>query len=320
MAVAAADARPTTARSSAIPRGLSTLFFTEMWERFSYYGMRALLILFMTAPVAAGGLGFDTAVARRDLRPLHVDGLHDQPAGRLDRRSADRPAPRRALRRHPDRVRPLQHGVPVAARRSTSASSLIVVGTGLLKGNVSVDRRPALRAGRHPPRRRLLDLLHGHQPRRVHRAAGLRLSRPARSTGTSASRAAGVGMVLGLVQYVLGAQVPRRRRPASRAGRIARRPRARLKQRVQIWRRRRDRRGRRCSPSACTGALPITAKQIADAAGVSCSLHRRSRSSRWLFLAGDWTPRRAQAALRDRACCSSPRRCSGPSSSRRARR
>ena len=29
------------------PRGLSTLFFTEMWERFSYYGMRALLILYM---------------------------------------------------------------------------------------------------------------------------------------------------------------------------------------------------------------------------------------------------------------------------------
>src|ERR1700680_4934856 len=45
------------------PRGLSTLFFTEMWERFSYYGMRALLILFMTAPAAAGGLGFDTGVA-----------------------------------------------------------------------------------------------------------------------------------------------------------------------------------------------------------------------------------------------------------------
>ena len=35
------------------PRGLSTLFFTEMWERFSYYGMRALLILFMTAAPAA---------------------------------------------------------------------------------------------------------------------------------------------------------------------------------------------------------------------------------------------------------------------------
>ncbi|MDQ3427641.1 MAG: peptide MFS transporter [Gemmatimonadota bacterium] len=45
------------------PRGLSTLFFTEMWERFSYYGMRALLILFMTAPIATGGLQFDVAKA-----------------------------------------------------------------------------------------------------------------------------------------------------------------------------------------------------------------------------------------------------------------
>ena len=45
------------------PRGLSTLFFTEMWERFSYYGMRAILILFMTAPIATGGLGFDAATA-----------------------------------------------------------------------------------------------------------------------------------------------------------------------------------------------------------------------------------------------------------------
>lgn len=47
------------------PRGLSTLFFTEMWERFSYYGMRALLILFMTAAVVDGnpGLGFDEATA-----------------------------------------------------------------------------------------------------------------------------------------------------------------------------------------------------------------------------------------------------------------
>jgi len=45
------------------PRGLATLFFTEMWERFSYYGMRALLILFMTATVAHGGLGFPTSKA-----------------------------------------------------------------------------------------------------------------------------------------------------------------------------------------------------------------------------------------------------------------
>ena len=45
------------------PRGLSTLFFTEMWERFSYYGMRAVLILFMTEATTAAnpGLGFGTA-------------------------------------------------------------------------------------------------------------------------------------------------------------------------------------------------------------------------------------------------------------------
>ncbi|MEX2233699.1 MAG: peptide MFS transporter [Cyclobacteriaceae bacterium] len=41
------------------PKGLSTLFFTEMWERFSYYGMRALLLLFMIASVDEGGMGLD---------------------------------------------------------------------------------------------------------------------------------------------------------------------------------------------------------------------------------------------------------------------
>ena len=47
------------------PRGLATLFFTEMWERFSYYGMRALLVLFMTAAVTGEnpGLGLDVSTA-----------------------------------------------------------------------------------------------------------------------------------------------------------------------------------------------------------------------------------------------------------------
>jgi len=49
------DAEPMRVRH---PKGLSTLFFTEMWERFSYYGMRGFLILYMTASVSAGGLGF----------------------------------------------------------------------------------------------------------------------------------------------------------------------------------------------------------------------------------------------------------------------
>ena len=43
------------------PRGLATLFFTEMWERFSYYGMRAFLLYYITASVASGGLGFSDA-------------------------------------------------------------------------------------------------------------------------------------------------------------------------------------------------------------------------------------------------------------------
>src|SRR5262249_23460115 len=56
--------RPATGADTAFfghPRGLSTLFFTEMWERFSYYGMRAILILFMTRPVEEGALGFSAA-------------------------------------------------------------------------------------------------------------------------------------------------------------------------------------------------------------------------------------------------------------------
>jgi POT family proton-dependent oligopeptide transporter len=45
------------------PRGLSTLFFTEMWERFSYYGIRALLILYMTAAIDRHGMGLSVALA-----------------------------------------------------------------------------------------------------------------------------------------------------------------------------------------------------------------------------------------------------------------
>jgi POT family proton-dependent oligopeptide transporter len=45
------------------PIGLSTLFFTEMWERFSYYGIRPLLVLFMTAAMLDGGFGYDRETA-----------------------------------------------------------------------------------------------------------------------------------------------------------------------------------------------------------------------------------------------------------------
>ena len=45
------------------PRGIATLFLTEMWERFSFYGARAMLVLFMTATVATGGLGIPDKTA-----------------------------------------------------------------------------------------------------------------------------------------------------------------------------------------------------------------------------------------------------------------
>src|SRR5437667_9829561 len=54
-----ATAPPALKAKTGHPEGLYTLFFAEMWERFSYYGMRALLTLFMVAPVAVGGLGYD---------------------------------------------------------------------------------------------------------------------------------------------------------------------------------------------------------------------------------------------------------------------
>lgn len=45
------------------PKGLYALFFTEMWERFSYYGMRALLVLYLTSQVMTGGFGLERANA-----------------------------------------------------------------------------------------------------------------------------------------------------------------------------------------------------------------------------------------------------------------
>lgn len=45
------------------PKGLGPLFFIELWERFSYYGMRSILILYMSSAAALGGLGYDTKQA-----------------------------------------------------------------------------------------------------------------------------------------------------------------------------------------------------------------------------------------------------------------
>jgi POT family proton-dependent oligopeptide transporter len=57
------------------PRGLGTLFFTEMWERFTYYGMRAVLILFMVATIDNGGLGLNDRDAS-SIYGLYIAGTY----------------------------------------------------------------------------------------------------------------------------------------------------------------------------------------------------------------------------------------------------
>ncbi|MFZ1097912.1 MAG: peptide MFS transporter [Steroidobacteraceae bacterium] len=60
---ATSDAAPAHKTVFGQPRGLATLFLTEMWERFSYYGMRSILILYAVAAVSEGGFGLDDHVA-----------------------------------------------------------------------------------------------------------------------------------------------------------------------------------------------------------------------------------------------------------------
>src|SRR5207244_7944041 len=66
------------------PRGLATLFLTEMWERFTYYGMRGVLILFMVAAVSHGGLGLDDKTASA-IYGMYIGGTYL--FGLLDRKS-----------------------------------------------------------------------------------------------------------------------------------------------------------------------------------------------------------------------------------------
>src|SRR5687768_313712 len=186
------------------PRGLSTLFFTELWERFSYYGMRALLMLFMVAPAASDGLGFDTASAGA------VYGLYTSmvylttlPGGWVADRLIGQ---RRAV---------LYGGILIASGHFSMAVPslttfylglfLIVIGTGLLKGNVSV----------------IVGQL--YSPSDARRDAGFSIFYMGINIGAFAAplicgylgqrvswhvgfAAAGIGMVIGLIQYMAGSR------------------------------------------------------------------------------------------------------------------
>jgi POT family proton-dependent oligopeptide transporter len=275
---AVADARPYDHAFFGHPRGLSVLFFTEMWERFSYYGMRALLILFMTAPVSAGGLGFDTAVAGA-IYGLYTSSVYMAclPGGWI----ADRLlGARRAV---------LYGGILIAAGHFSMALqalpsfffglTLIVVGTGLLKGNVAVivgqlyarddQRRDAgfsifymgINLGAF-----IAPLICGYLGQRVGWHIGF--------------GAAGVGMTLGIVQYMLGSRS---------LGDAGVQPAQTLDPASKRW----------ASGVALTfvllgagmfaGLIPITATQIADAAGILL-IGGAIAFFVWLFLSSGWTP------------------------------
>jgi proton-dependent oligopeptide transporter, POT family len=118
------------------PAGLTTLFLTELWERFSYYGMRAILVLFMVAPAVEGGLGFDTKQAT-SLYGTYTMMVYllALPGGFV----ADRwMGPRRAV---------ILGGVLMAAGQFLlfvhslsffyAGLTLIAIGTGMLKPNIS---------------------------------------------------------------------------------------------------------------------------------------------------------------------------------------
>jgi POT family proton-dependent oligopeptide transporter len=184
------------------PKGLSTLFFTEMWERFSYYGMRAILILFMVAPLEKGGLGFPTEKAAA-IYGLYTGAVYftSIPGGFI----ADRLLGlRRAV---------LIGGVLIALGHYSLALNvlplfyvglvLIVLGTGLLKANIAS----------------IVGQLYGEGDQR--RDAGFSIFYMGINTGAFVSPlvcgwlaqkvgwhwgfgAAGVGMTFGLVQYALG--------------------------------------------------------------------------------------------------------------------
>jgi POT family proton-dependent oligopeptide transporter len=107
-----------------------------MWERFSYYGMRALLILFMTAPLATGGLGFPTAKAGAIYGTyVALVYLTSLPGGWI----ADRFLGQRRAVLYGGVVIMLGHislAIPSIATFYLGLG-LVVIGTGLLKPNVS---------------------------------------------------------------------------------------------------------------------------------------------------------------------------------------
>ena len=119
------------------PTGLATLFFTEMWERFSYYGMRAILILFMTTEAAKEGLGLDTETSGA-IYGLYTAAVYllTLPGGWL----ADNLFGQRKAIWYGGISIMLGHlvlAIPGSSAIFVTGLALVAIGTGLLKPNIS---------------------------------------------------------------------------------------------------------------------------------------------------------------------------------------
>jgi proton-dependent oligopeptide transporter, POT family len=119
------------------PKGLFTLFFTEFWERFSYYGMRAILVFYMYYEVTKGGLGLDEPVA---LAIMSIYGSLVYMSGIIGGWMADRLFGTSKAVFYGGILIMLGHialAIPGSLSMFFVSMVLIVLGTGLLKPNVS---------------------------------------------------------------------------------------------------------------------------------------------------------------------------------------
>ncbi|UQZ34119.1 MFS transporter [Paenibacillus sp. PK3_47] len=119
------------------PRGLFTLFFTEFWERFSYYGMRAILVYYMYYELSQGGLGMDERIA---LSIMSIYGSLVYMSGIIGGWLADRIFGASKAVFYGGILIMLGHitlAIPGSIALFFVSMVLIVLGTGLLKPNVS---------------------------------------------------------------------------------------------------------------------------------------------------------------------------------------
>src|SRR5690625_3624628 len=119
------------------PKGLFTLFFTEFWERFSYYGMRAILLYYIYTEISSGGLGFDDGMAKSIMA---IYGSLVYMSGIIGGWIADRLLGTQRTVFYGGVLIMAGHivlALPAGATALFISMFLIVMGTGLLKPNIS---------------------------------------------------------------------------------------------------------------------------------------------------------------------------------------